>query len=374
MGEAKPEALQRRNISPAEMELRVARFSQLKKTPEPFVDSQIEGALRDAYLVIGKGVVEKQSMLSMISDAEDFNITLIKAPPGNGASLHAHDTVEVFVPFTGKWALIWLNGDKREEIVLEPFDLMSMPIGVMRGFRNIGDSDGWLFAITGGTDSGRVHWHPEVIEMSAAHGWYLDAEGNVRRAKTNDRVPQSDTSNARSYMAAVKKWSPQEMLAQRVARFSGLVPNSAAFLDTVLPGHERQHFNVIGTGVTEDRDAQALISDVVDCNVTYMKAGRGQAAAPRRHKTVEVLVSLTGQWELSWGENAEHRLQVGQFDMISVPPGVMHGIRNIGNEDQWLMSVTGSANAGRVEWHPDVVVQAGARGLTLDAAGYLKRR
>ena len=157
-------------ISTAEMARRVARFEQLKPTPMPFVDSQIAGALRDIFLVIGKGVVEHNALNTAIADAEDFNVTIVKAPPGNGASLHSHATSEVFVPLNGKWSMIWTNARGQEELTLEPFDVFSCPIGVMRGFRNDSDTDAWMLAITGGEDSGRVYWHPDVIDKAAAHG------------------------------------------------------------------------------------------------------------------------------------------------------------------------------------------------------------
>ena len=75
--------------------------------------------------------------------------------------MHSHTTVEVFTPLSGRWAIIW--GDQGEnELVLEAWDTISVPPGVMRGFRNVGTEDAHLMAILGGTDAGRVSWQPEV--------------------------------------------------------------------------------------------------------------------------------------------------------------------------------------------------------------------
>jgi len=360
-----------RGISVEEMTKRVARFSAIKPTPTPFVDSQIAGALRDIYLIIGKGVVEHEALRSAIPEAEDFNVTIVKAPPGNGASLHAHATSEVFVPLTGKWSIFWTNAKGQDEILIEPFDVFSCPIGVMRGFRNESNEDAWLLAITGGDDSGRVYWHPDVIEKAATHGWYLDSRGNVRQAPPGQIPPSSGSALAQQASSIAQDWYRDEMTASRLARFAKLVPSDRPFVDTVIPGHERQNFNVIGKGVTEDASLEASIIDAKDFNVTFMRSSPGKGPALHDHKTVEVFISLTGRWEVIWGENGEHRIELHPFDMISVPAGVMRGIRNIGSEEQWLMTILGTSTPGRVTWHPEVLEQARARGLALDDTGNL---
>ena len=60
-----------------------------------------------------------------------------------------------------------------------PTHTISVPPGVMRGFRNVGSEDAYLMAILGGTDPGRVTWSPDVLEKARRTGLRLDAEGNV---------------------------------------------------------------------------------------------------------------------------------------------------------------------------------------------------
>jgi len=160
------------------MEKRVARFKDLKPSRQAFVDSLIPGHERDIFNVIGRGVTEDPSLSPAIPDARDFNMTLVHAHPEKGAALHAHPTVEVFMPLSGRWAVYW--GDRGEnEIILERWDTISVPPGVMRGFRNAGAEDGYLLAILGGTDAGHVVWAPEVLEQAKHTGLGLDAHGNL---------------------------------------------------------------------------------------------------------------------------------------------------------------------------------------------------
>ncbi len=165
-------------ISKEEMLKRVARFKELKPSRKGFVDSLIPGHEREIFNVIGRGVTEDPTLGPTITDARDFNVTLVRSGPGKGAALHAHPTVEVFMALSGRWAVYW--GDRGEnEILLDQWDTISVPPGVMRGFRNAGSEDAYLLAILGGTDAGRVIWATEVLERAKRTGLALDAEGNL---------------------------------------------------------------------------------------------------------------------------------------------------------------------------------------------------
>jgi mannose-6-phosphate isomerase-like protein (cupin superfamily) len=161
-----------------EMMQRVARFKDLKPSRKAFVDSLIPGHEREIFNVIGRGVTEDTTLNPAISDARDFNLTLVHAEPGKGAALHAHPTVEVFMALSGRWTVSW-GGAGEHEIVLEQWDTISVPPGVMRGFRNAGPEAGYLMAILGGTDAGHVTWAPAVLERAGETGLGLDAQGNL---------------------------------------------------------------------------------------------------------------------------------------------------------------------------------------------------
>ena len=169
-----------RHVAMGEMLTRVARYDALKSSKEAFVDSLLPGHEREILNVIGNGVTEDASLKPAIADAQDFHLTLVRAEPGKGAALHSHKTLEVFVALEGSWAVFW--GDRGEqEIVLEPWDTISVPTGVMRGFRNAGKAGGVLMSILGGTDPGRVTWAAQVLEAARQSPLRLDAKGNVER-------------------------------------------------------------------------------------------------------------------------------------------------------------------------------------------------
>jgi mannose-6-phosphate isomerase-like protein (cupin superfamily) len=172
------DTMKTRQVGMDEMQQRVARFKDLKPSRKAFVDSLIPGHEREIFNVIGRGVTEDTTLNPAITDARDFNLTMVHAEPGKGAALHAHPTVEVFMALSGRWSVYW--GDAGEhEIVLEQWDTISVPPGVLRGFRNAGPQAGYLMAILGGTEAGHVTWAPEVLERARETGLSLDAAGNL---------------------------------------------------------------------------------------------------------------------------------------------------------------------------------------------------
>lgn len=167
-----------RQVSMDEMLARTARFDRLAPSTQAFVDTRIPGHERDIFNVIGAGVTEDPALKPAITAVEGFNVTYVGADPGKGAALHSHTTVEVFVAMSGRWAVFW-GDDGENEIELDTFDTVSVPVGVMRGFRNIGDGHAYLMAVLGGTDAGKVAWAESVLDRARETGLELDAQGNL---------------------------------------------------------------------------------------------------------------------------------------------------------------------------------------------------
>lgn len=166
------------DFSIAEMERQVARFNDQKSSAKAFIDTRIPGHEREIFSIIGGGVTEDPEMNPPIA-AQDFHLAMIRAEPGKGAALHSHLTQEVFMPLTGRWAIFW-GPDGAKEVLLDPYDVISVPIHVMRGFRNAGSETAMMLAVVGGHDPGRVGWPPSMKALAANAGLVLDEDGNLR--------------------------------------------------------------------------------------------------------------------------------------------------------------------------------------------------
>lgn len=163
----------------------VARVKTMKGSDLAFLDQRIPGYEREIIDVIGMGVTENVDDADLApkiaTPAHGFSVTYIRAEKGKGAALHRHPTEEVFTPIKGAWEVYWLEGEEERNTRLEPGDIINVPIGIYRGFRNTSDDpDALLMAVIGGPDPGKVDWHPMVIEDAHATGLEVDDEGVLR--------------------------------------------------------------------------------------------------------------------------------------------------------------------------------------------------
>jgi mannose-6-phosphate isomerase-like protein (cupin superfamily) len=134
-----------RNWSLEEMLKRVARFRKLKGSDGGLPDSLLPECRRQLYNVIGfqppasgdSPVGANASAMPAIPIAEGFNLGYCRAKPGKGPLMHNHDTNETFIALTGRWRCEWNEGEAMQHVDLEPYDVISFPVGVARRFMNV---------------------------------------------------------------------------------------------------------------------------------------------------------------------------------------------------------------------------------------------
>jgi mannose-6-phosphate isomerase-like protein (cupin superfamily) len=172
-----------RNWSREEMLARVARFRKLKGSDGGLPDSPLPECRRKLYAVIGfqppmsddpattSPVGQDASAMPAIAIAEGFNLGYCKAKPGKGPLMHNHDTNETFIAMTGRWRCEWNEGEAMEYVDLEPYDVISFPVGVARRFLNVTyDEPGkehLLMFIIGG-DQPQAEFTPAAIQRCEA--------------------------------------------------------------------------------------------------------------------------------------------------------------------------------------------------------------
>src|SRR3954470_1210200 len=138
-----------RTLPREEMLKRVARFRKLKGSDGGLPDSPLPECRRKLYAVIGfqppmsgnaattSPVGTDASSMPAISIAEGFNLGYCKARPGKAPLMHNHDTNETFIAMTGRWRCEWNEGEAKEHVDLNPYDVISFPVGVARRFMNV---------------------------------------------------------------------------------------------------------------------------------------------------------------------------------------------------------------------------------------------
>ncbi|HUZ73824.1 MAG TPA: cupin domain-containing protein [Stellaceae bacterium] len=159
-------------ISAAEMERRTARFGRLDSYQAQ--QAQAAGvpeaafaqvAAHRVYPVLVPENYAGRSAQAPIKGAPGLAITIAECPPGNGAGLHAHEqSIENFFCLNGRFEIAW-GDDGENSLVLEPMDLVSIPPGVCRSFKNIASETGRLLVviqILTAEQADRVHYAPRV--------------------------------------------------------------------------------------------------------------------------------------------------------------------------------------------------------------------
>ena len=162
------------------MSIRVVKYEDLVPCLNAFIDTRTPGSdKKENFTIIGPGVSENPHQFVHIKDPHGFNIGGARQPPKCVNSQHSHETAEVFFIQSGRWRFMLGEAGKDADVVLGPGDLISIPTQVFRGFENIGDDIGFLFAVLGGDDPGRVLWAPYVFDMARKYGLVLLEDGSL---------------------------------------------------------------------------------------------------------------------------------------------------------------------------------------------------
>lgn len=170
--------IQQRSATSAEIDSRVARFKSLKGAATGLPDMEHPEGARTLFNVIGfsaptgdqkthSPVGSAAAALAAIPIDEGFNLGFARAKPGCGAFTHVHDTNETFIPLTGCWRFHYNEGEQQGHVDLEPYDVISLPAGVPRGFTNITggdpDAESLLLYVIAGVQP-KVEYTPEAEE------------------------------------------------------------------------------------------------------------------------------------------------------------------------------------------------------------------
>jgi quercetin dioxygenase-like cupin family protein len=170
---------------------RLVRYQDLRPCRTAFIDTRSPGSdQKENFTIIGPGVAENPDQHVHITLPHGFNIGGARQPPHCLNSQHSHLTAEVFVVHSGTWAFRSGVDAGDGEVILNPGDVISLPTDVFRGFENIGQSSGFLFAVLGGDDPGRVLWAPPVFDLAREHGLVLMEDGSLHDTIALGPVPE----------------------------------------------------------------------------------------------------------------------------------------------------------------------------------------
>ncbi|MCH9696453.1 MAG: cupin domain-containing protein [Gammaproteobacteria bacterium] len=176
---------------------RLVRYVDLKPCTTAFIDTRTPGRQqKENFTIIGPGVAENPDQHVHIEEPHGFNIGGARQPPGCINSQHSHETAEVFIIHAGTWAFYLGPNCEDGEVVLGPGDSISIPVNVFRGFKNVGEDVGYMFAVLGGDDPGHVTWAPDVFDSAQKYGLILLEDGSLVDTTKGESIPEGKKAMA----------------------------------------------------------------------------------------------------------------------------------------------------------------------------------
>ena len=133
----------------------------------------------------------------------------------------------------------------------------------------------------------------------------------------------------------------------RVSRFSQLKPleaqqNTNIPLEAADKVWSRKLLSVIGLDDKSETpiNADAPIKGAAGITITLAACPPDTGPSLHSHRqTFETFTVLKGRFEVFWNDDGGERVELDQFDTISVPPGVCRGFRNISEEEGILQVI-----------------------------------
>lgn len=132
-----------------------------------------------------------------------------------------------------------------------------------------------------------------------------------------------------------------EIAKRYVSHFKDRKPDWAAFADALIDGYRRAQHRFIGN--TSGKPDESIIpAGAFTLSVMYVPTGEGNA--PHTHEAEEIFFVLQGKLMVFFEEEDGERVEVnlGPWDCVSCPAGVIHGYQNDGVEPVYMQVMLGN--------------------------------
>lgn len=332
---------------------RLVRYAELKPCLNAFVDTRTPGSDRkENFTIIGPGVSENPNQHVHIPEPHGFNIGGARQPPQCLNSQHSHDTAEVFVVHTGQWRFLFGVNANDGHVDLSPGDTISIPTRMFRGFENIGKDTGFLFAVLGGDDPGKVTWAPSVFELADKYGLVLLEGGRLIDLEAGEVIPDDAVKQqppSDDQLTALK--TPDEKrLESCVASATDLKANQDSAILALSAGGDVEEAAVITPGETADGFTPGPIEGWWKHGFNLRRLTLAAGASLAAHSRVEEEVIFLHSGELtisatdSATDSATETVTLSAGDTITLPKGLNRTWKNTGASPVQAFVVRGTDN------------------------------
>ena len=319
----------------------LVRYEDLKPCTTAFIDTRTPGSKeKENFTIIGPGVSENPDQHVHITRPHGFNIGGARQPPQCINSQHSHDTAEVFVVHSGDWEFNTGEFGSTGKVILHPGDTISIPIKCFRGFTNVGKDSGFLFAVLGGDDPGKVTWAPYVFEQAQEHGLVLLENGALVDTAAGESVPNdiAPMPTTTAEMIAQLKVLNSSDLEACVARRT----NFAAAPELSSMGNGIKETHLLGTSTLAS--STPPLGWAHGFQLTHLQIEAGVKTPTYSQAQEEVLMIQSGSASI---EVADQTILLNPGDVFTSPVNSIRCIHNVGKQACEIYVVHGGENPSR---------------------------
>jgi mannose-6-phosphate isomerase-like protein (cupin superfamily) len=330
-----------------DLEARVIRYADLRPCTNAFVDTRSPGSdAKENFTLIGPGVSENPNQYVHMPEPHGFNIGAARQPGGCLNSQHSHETAEVFIVHSGHWRFLYgVNAGEDGHVDMAPGDVISIPIHMYRGFKKLDEGTGFLFAVLGGDDPGKVTWAPQVFELAEKYGLVLLKGGKLVDTTIGEVVPPGAEREQPPGPDVIARLAtpPAEKLAGCVVTPAGFRPNPAS----PLAGPGVEECPIITPKATRDGFEPGPITGwwPHGFNLRCLRLATGASVPEHVRAEEEVIMVHEGMLEVA---TPSGRVHLGPGDTFSTPKGSPRAFRGMSSGQTVAYVVRGGDEAGAV--------------------------
>lgn len=319
-----------RSRAPFPIEPRLIRYADFVSTNVGGFESTTAAGVPAEYF----SLLENDAFEPVAADAPSaplpgFKLRAERRAARGGSAGHESAAAEVLIVHTGRWRLT-LGSDEDLSIDLVPGDVASIPPDLFRHWESLDEEVGFLFIVQG-LKAGTASDERTAVYESAADerrwvqdGRFIDHSGGIPR------------------MREVKRGRDQPALqGDALARYRINTGQLAACEFSALTGRGVAEAGIISPDGTRDGFAQGRIGAEWPhgFNLRWLLLHSGAYVPRHRRAESELVLVQAGTLEVSWAERAT---MLGAGDVLSMPAGVPHALRNTTSKTVEAFIVRGS--------------------------------
>lgn len=166
-----------RRYSQEEMVQRLVRFADLEWSDAALLDQALPGHASALAPVIGLGLSEDRNASAPIMNAHGFSLSWLRIKSDNQVGPFRIAEKQVLIVKEGAVEIILGRGSETSRAIAEPWSTFSIPGGVWRTLRSVGDGPALMTVTTQGDGRTKIEWDSDIGRQAEAHGIARDPNG-----------------------------------------------------------------------------------------------------------------------------------------------------------------------------------------------------